>query len=201
MHRGVRREGEQAMNENDLRVIKTKKALHQALLGLLRTNTLESISVSALCREAGVNRGTFYLHYKDVGSLFDEHLHHLLKDLEESYYEPYRHVTMLDPDHLDPSTIRIFHHVKKYQPFYEIVFDKKSSLSYYYSLFEKIKGLMLESTSAHHPDSIDIPLVIAYQANAIMGLLIQWSEDGFTRSPEYMNEQLTNFLKLKNRQH
>ncbi|ANY71390.1 TetR/AcrR family transcriptional regulator [Paenibacillus ihbetae] len=189
------------MNENDLRVIKTKKALHQALLGLLRTNTLESISVSALCREAGVNRGTFYLHYKDVGSLFDEHLHHLLKDLEESYYEPYRHVTMLDPDHLDPSTIRIFHHVKKYQPFYEIVFDKKSSLSYYYSLFEKIKGLMLESTSAHHPDSIDIPLVIAYQANAIMGLLIQWSEDGFTRSPEYMNEQLTNFLKLKNRQH
>jgi len=201
MHRCVRREGEQAMNENDLRVIKTKKALHQALLGLLRTNTLESISVSALCREAGVNRGTFYLHYKDVGSLFDEHLHHLLKDLEESYYEPYRHVTMLDPDHLDPSTIRIFHHVKKYQPFYEIVFDKKSSLSYYYSLFEKIKGLMLESTSAHHPDSIDIPLVIAYQANAIMGLLIQWSEDGFTRSPEYMNEQLTNFLKLKNRQH
>lgn len=201
MHRCVRREGEQAMNENDLRVIKTKKALHQALLGLLRTNTLESISVSALCREAGVNRGTFYLHYKDVGSLFDEHLHHLLKDLEESYYEPYRHVTTLDPDHLDPSTIRIFHHVKKYQPFYEIVFDKKSSLSYYYSLFEKIKGLMLESTSAHHPDSIDIPLVIAYQANAIMGLLIQWSEDGFTRSPEYMNEQLTNFLKLKNRQH
>lgn len=193
--------GEQAMNENDLRVIKTKKALHQALLRLLRTNTLESISVSALCREAGVNRGTFYLHYKDVGTLFDEHLHHLLKDLEESYYEPYRHVTMLDPSHLDPSTIRIFHHVKKYQPFYEIVFDKKSSLSYYYSLFEKIKGLMLESTSAPYPDSIDMPLVIAYQANAIMGLLIQWHEDGFTRSPEYMNEQLTNFLKLKNRQH
>ncbi|MBN2983729.1 TetR/AcrR family transcriptional regulator [Cohnella algarum] len=183
------------MNENDLRVIKTKKALHQALLTLLRSKALESISVSALCREAKVNRGTFYLHYPDVGALFDEHLKHLLKDLEESYYEPYRHVSRLIPRDLDPSTIRIFHHVKKYQPFYEIVFDKKSTLSYYYSLFEKIKGLMRESNSFHETDEKDLALVIAYQANAIMGLLIQWSEDGFARSPEYMNEQLTFLLR------
>lgn len=185
------------MKENDLRVIKTKKALHQALLALLKTQTLESISISTLCREAGVNRGTFYLHYKDVGSLFDEHLLHLLKDLEESYYEPYRHVSPLIPSNLDPSTIRIFHHVKKYQSFYEIVFDRKSSLSYYYSLFEKIKGLMLESYSVHDADVKDVSLLVAYQANAIMGLLIQWNEDGYSHSPEYMNELLTLFLKSR----
>lgn len=183
------------MNENDLRVIKTKQALHQALLALLKTTTLESISVSSLCREAGVNRGTFYLHFKDIGSLFDEHLQHLLNDLEDSYYEPYRHVSLLIPSDLDPSTIRIFHHVKKYQSFYEIVFDKKSSLSYYYSLFEKIKGLMLESSSLSQVNDKDVSLLIAYQANAIMGLLIQWYEDGFSHSPEYMNEQLTYFLR------
>lgn len=185
------------MNENDLRVIKTKKALHQALLALLKTKTLESISVSALCREAEVNRGTFYLHYNDIGTLFDEHLNYLLKDLEESYYEPYRHVSLLIPSLLDPSTIRIFHHVKKYLLFYEIVFDKKSSLSYYYSLLDKIKGLMLESNSKPDLAPKDLSLLIAYQANAIMGMLIQWNEDGFSHSPEYMNEQLSYFLSLQ----
>ena len=185
------------VNENDLRVVKTKKALHQALLALLKTKSLESISVSVLCRQAGVNRGTFYLHYKDVGALFDEHLHDLLQDLEESYYEPYRHVSRLIPGDLDPSTIRIFHHVKKYRPFYEIVFDRRSSLSYYYALLAKIKSLMQSSSSAYPLNDFDLTLLVAYQANALMGLLIQWSEDGFGRSPEYMNEQFTRLLKMR----
>jgi len=184
------------MNENDMRVVKTRRALHQALLTLLKSKSLETISVSALCRQAAVNRGTFYLHYKDVGEVFDEHLRLLLQDLEDSYYEPYRYVAHLVPSHLDPSTIRIFHHVKKYQAFYEIVFDKKSPLSYYYSLFEKIKSLMQISASDTRLDDVkDETLLFAYQANAIMGLLIQWSEDGFARSPEYMNEQFTNLIK------
>ncbi|MFM9277395.1 TetR/AcrR family transcriptional regulator [Paenibacillus jiagnxiensis] len=183
------------MNENDVRVIKTKKALHQALLALLKTKTLESVSVSSLCREAEVNRGTFYLHYKDIRALFDEHLHDLLQDLEESYYEPYRHTSRITSSHLDPSTIRIFHHVKKYQEFYEIVFDKNSSLSYYYSLFEKIKSLIQGSASQFEFDKLDASLQAAYQTNAIMGLLIQWSKDGFAHSPEYMNEQLACILR------
>ncbi|WP_054028853.1 TetR/AcrR family transcriptional regulator [Bacillus sp. FJAT-28004] len=188
------------MNENDLRVIKTKKALHQSLLALLKTRTLESISVSILCREAAVSRGTFYLHYVDIRALFDEHLHYLLKDLEDSYYEPYRHVSQLIPSHLDPTTIRIFHHVKKYQLFYEIVFDKKSSLSYYYSLLDKIKSLMQNSSSVYYLGNRDLSLLVAYQSNAIMGLLIQWSEDGFAHSPEYMNEQLTYFLRMQDKE-
>jgi AcrR family transcriptional regulator len=189
------------MNENDLRVVKTKQALHQALLALLKTKTLESISVSALCREAGINRGTFYLHYTDVGVLFDEHLHYLLQDMEDSYYEPYRHASRINPSHLDPSTIRIFHHVKKYQPFYEIVFDKKSPLSYYYSLLVKITSLMQSSSSddLRGESEVDISLVVAYQANAIMGLLVRWNADGFARSPEYMNEQLTHILRIQHK--
>lgn len=183
------------MNENDVRVIKTKKALHQALLVLLKTKALETISVSSLCREADVNRGTFYLHYKDIRALFDEHLHDLLQDLEESYYEPYRHTSRITSTQLDPSTIRIFHHVKKYQEFYEIVFNKNSSLSYYYSLFEKIKSLIQGSASQFEFDKLDASLQAAYSTNAIMGLLIEWSKDGFASSPEHMNEQLVSILK------
>ncbi|RUS45579.1 TetR/AcrR family transcriptional regulator [Cohnella sp. AR92] len=183
------------MNENDLRVIKTKKALHTALLALLKKQSLESISVSALCSQASVTRGTFYLHYKDVAGLFDEHLSSLLQDLEESYMEPYRHGLRNLPLQLDPSTIRIFHHVKKYQPFYEIVFDKKSPLSYYYSLFEKIKRLMLDNTEEYSDLLRDHAMLTSYQANAIMGLLIQWYEEGFERSPEAMNDELSFLVK------
>ncbi|MBB6733718.1 TetR/AcrR family transcriptional regulator C-terminal domain-containing protein [Cohnella zeiphila] len=183
------------MNENDQRVIQTKRALHGALLALLKTKPLESVSVSALCREAQLNRGTFYLHYKDVEALFDEHLQSLLRDLEESYYEPYKTAPHLEVRSLDPSTIRIFHHVKKYRQFYDIVFDRKSPLSYYYSLFEKIKSLMRESAATYSIGDRDLAMLVAYQANALMGLLIQWSEENFARSPESMNEQFASFLR------
>lgn len=185
------------LNQNDQRVIKTKKALHVALVALLKTRPLEKISISTLCREAKVNRGTFYLHYHDVGTLFDEHIHYLLKDLEESYYEPYQHVPELTLNRLEPSMIRIFHHVKKYQSFYEIVFDKKSSLSYYYSLFNKIKSLLHESISNYQLGDKNGDLLLSYQTNAIMGLLIEWSENGFESSPEYMNEQFFSLLKMR----
>lgn len=183
------------LNENDLRVVKTKRALHEALLAMLKTKTLESISVSALCAKAGVTRGTFYLHYKDVGALFDEHLSSLLRDLEESYLEPFRHVSRIDPRRIDPSTIRIFHHVKKYQAFYEIVFDRNSSIAYYYSLFDQIKRLMRDHMEGFALPDRDPSMLISYQANAIMGMLIQWYEEGFRRSPEEMNDELTFYLK------
>lgn len=185
------------MKDTDLRIVNTKRSLHRALLTLLKSTALEAISVSALCREAGVSRGAFYLHYTDVPSLFDEHIHQLLQDLEDSFYEPYRHVSRIVPSNLDPSTIRIFHHVKKYQPFYEIVFDKRSSLSYYYALFEKIKSLIMESASSDLSGEQDVGLLLAYQANAIMGMLIQWNEEGYNLTPEQMNERLTYMLKLR----
>lgn len=184
------------MNPNDLRVVKSKQALHGALVELLKVKPLEAISISELCRIAKVNRGTFYLHYEQKEALFEEYFEELMKDLEDSYYEPYRHVEVLHTSSLDPATIRIFHHISNHKEFYKIVFSKKASLAYYYLFFEKIKGLLKINFEQHeNDDSIDVPLFVAYQANAIAGMIMQWSADGFSHSAEYMNRQLVQFLR------
>lgn len=51
------------MKENQ-RIALTRRLLRDALLQLLREKPLEKISVSALCRTAGINRTTFYHHYQ-----------------------------------------------------------------------------------------------------------------------------------------
>lgn len=50
----------------DPRQARTSAALRAALVRLLAHRPLDTISVSELCREAGVHRTTFYKHAKDV---------------------------------------------------------------------------------------------------------------------------------------
>ena len=52
-------------NKEDLRVRKTKKALFDAFLELLRAKPFDEITVNELCDTAGVRRATFYKHYSD----------------------------------------------------------------------------------------------------------------------------------------
>jgi AcrR family transcriptional regulator len=51
--------------KEDLRVVRTKKALTEAFLKLLEQKPLDDITVNELCDTAGVRRATFYKHYSD----------------------------------------------------------------------------------------------------------------------------------------
>lgn len=66
----------------DQRVRVTKQLLRTAFLALLAKKPVQSISIKELCEEAGVNRSTFYLHYKDVYDLQEQLEGELLLELE-----------------------------------------------------------------------------------------------------------------------
>ena len=60
-----------------LRVERTKKRVHEALLELLRKGDINRISIRELCSLAEINRTTFYNHY---GSQYD-----VLNEMAEEY--------------------------------------------------------------------------------------------------------------------
>lgn len=68
--------------------------IRSALFQLLREKSLDSITVTDICRIADINRGTFYKYYRDVGDLFyqleknfTERLHELFKESEASDFD------------------------------------------------------------------------------------------------------------------
>ncbi|QFG00476.1 TetR/AcrR family transcriptional regulator [Psychrobacillus glaciei] len=185
------------MSSIDIRIVKTKEALHQSLLEILKEKALETISVSEICRRARVNRGTFYLHYAQVEDLFEEYFKEIMEDLAISYEEPYRHVSILKSSSLNPATIRIFHHIEKYKPFYKIVFSKNAPLTYYYLLFEEINELLNKDKGMKSEEEFDMNVYCAYQANAILGIIIQWYKEDFQQSADYLNQQLVKILNVK----
>lgn len=59
-------------NTEDTRFRNCGRRIRDALADLLQTKSLTDISVSELSRKAKVSRATFYVHYDNVGDVFDE---------------------------------------------------------------------------------------------------------------------------------
>lgn len=76
------------MKNEDLRIIKTKKALFISLLELMKTKSFENIKISDICENALINRSTFYSHYNDKYELLVEMLNNqrniLLSELKKN---------------------------------------------------------------------------------------------------------------------
>lgn len=74
------------MNEKkmDSRVRRTKKLLREGLAQLMLEKSVKKISVRELSDLVEINRGTFYLHYKDI---FD-----LVKEIEDELFEEFEEI-------------------------------------------------------------------------------------------------------------
>lgn len=63
---------EKHVRKTDRRTLYTKMVIKDAILNLLEKKAYSTITVADICREAEINRGTFYLHYDNISGILDE---------------------------------------------------------------------------------------------------------------------------------
>lgn len=68
---------------------------------------------------------------------------------------------------------------------------------YYYLLFNEVKKLLINEVI--HQNEIEPGFYSSYQANAILGMIIQWYMDDFQQSANFLNEQLVKILNTKDK--
>jgi len=71
------------MHDTDRRVVYTKKILRSSLMKLLEEKPISRISVTELCTAAGINRGTFYSHYRQPEDVLRQIEDDLVDDIEK----------------------------------------------------------------------------------------------------------------------
>lgn len=65
------------MERSESKYFITAEKMDKAFIELLGETCFEFITVKEICRRAGVNRSTFYLHYETIGDLLSESMDYL----------------------------------------------------------------------------------------------------------------------------
>lgn len=162
------------MNNNDRRVKRTKKALHDALLTLLQEKSINEITITELTTLADVNRATFYFYYTD---LID-----MLQQIQSEAYESFKNV--IQKTTVSVSTIEGF---TEYAERLLTFCRENESLCRFIinndinnQLYTYIKGLMLTNipnTKEMFDEDNPARYISNFVITAMIGIVIDWMDD------------------------
>lgn len=101
---------------NNKRKKESMERLEKVFIELLQTKELNEISVSDICKRAGLNRTTFYANYTDIYGLADS----IRDKLEVAVSDLYRNEITQGFNSND--YLKLFRHIKENQIFYRTYF-------------------------------------------------------------------------------
>ena len=101
---------------NNKKKRESKQKIEKVFIQLLQTKELNEISVTEICKEAHLNRSTFYANYLDVYDLADK----VALDLEQEVFSLYKEER--DTKYNSNDFLKLFRHIKENQIFYQTYF-------------------------------------------------------------------------------
>ena len=102
--------------KNNRRKQASMQKIEQVLVELLQTKELNQISVSDICKRAGLNRSTFYANYVDIYGLADA----IREKLEAQVAELYK--DEVEQGFNSNNYLILFQHIAQNQIFYRTYF-------------------------------------------------------------------------------
>ena len=169
----------------DRRVRKTRRQLRECLITLLKEKKVQDITVRELTDMADLNRGTFYLHYKDV---FD-----LLEKTEAELQEDFNQL-VCKHDAVDlkqrPSVIfnEVYSLVYDNADLIEILLGENGDLNFVNRLKQLIREKCLKDWMEvfRSGNAAAFDAFFSFIVSGCIGLVQYWLQTGLKETPEQM---------------
>lgn len=164
----------------------TKRALEASLKNLLLKKPLDKITVKDLTDDCGINRMTFYYHFKDIYDLAGwSCVEDAAKALEgKKTYDTWHE-----------GLLQIFGAVEENKPF---IMNAYHSLSrervetYLYRLtYDLVIGVVEERAAGMPVRPEDKEFIADFYKYALVGLMLDWIKKGMKEDPEALVERLS----------
>ncbi len=164
---------------SDRRIRRTQNNLKKALLSLLQTKNINEISIRELAELADINRGTFYLHYRDP--------YDLLRQLSEQFLAELQQLTE-DNSHIGTyqSLCRLYHFIQTNHELLHILLGVNGDILFQNSLEKMLIKNILEqemNTSSKN-DYRTFEYYTTFAVSGWVAVIRSWLDNGMKESPE-----------------
>lgn len=187
----MRNEIEHEMKKEDRRIRKTKAMLREALTSLMQKKSIREISVKELTDLVDINRGTFYLHYRDIFDMVDQ----MEDELMTEFIVMLTSCLPIDSDEPPYSLLEsIFQFLKDNAGLCTVLLGNNGDIVF----VNKLKNFVKENCflSWFKSKQLDDPLRFQYIYNFIssgcIGVFEAWLYGGTKESPQEMAAIITN---------
>ena len=180
------------MNKSESKYFNTALKMDKAFLRLLQKKEFAYITVKEICKEAGVNRSTFYLHYENIGDLLAESTEYMYQQFlsympEESCMAdvkecPLEELYLITPKYLKP----YFIYIKEQKWLFKTVVENSGILNLkdtYDRMFYHVFTPILER---FHVPQKDRKYIMAYYIHGILAVTEQWLRQDCEDSEEHI---------------
>ena len=168
----------------------TKRALEQSLKNLLLKKPLTKITINDIAEDCGINRMTFYYHFKDIYDLVEwSCLEDARKALEEKKtYETWQQ-----------GFIQLFEAVRENKPFIMNVYrcvHREQVEKYLKPLVDNLLlGVINEKAAGMTVRDEDKSFIAQVYSYVFVGLMLDWIRDDMREDPEALVGRLALVLK------
>ena len=161
------------MKNVDTRVQYTKYKLRTAVLNLLQKKSIDKITVKEVCDEAGINRGTFYLHYESPAAL--------LKDIEKQFFEENKKLfdSFWQAGREQNIIEALFSCIKENSDVFRILMGPHGDPYFASELFNGMREGVLDQWQMEFPhyDRCDLDFIFDYVLLGSTRLILNWLND------------------------
>jgi len=170
----------------DQRVLVTKRLLREALLELMKEKTISKITPTELCRKAGINRNTFYAHYRAPEDVLREIEDEFLTECQQSFDESLNYESI---EQLVTECVAIF---IKYADICTIIFSENSDSRGLEQLVNMARAKSSEEWKrAGLPENdIEREFFHRYCTAGTVSVIREWIKNGMRESPQRMADVL-----------
>ncbi len=168
----------------------TKRALEQSLKNLLLKKPLNKITINDIAEDCGINRMTFYYHFKDIYDLVEWAC---LEDARKALAEKKTHDTWQE------GFLQIFEAVRENKPFVLNVYrcaDREQVEKYLKTLTDElIMGVIEEEAAELTVREEDKRFIARVYSYIFVGIMLDWVRDGMTVEPEKIVADLARVIQ------
>lgn len=187
------------MNKQKEKYSSTAFLMDEALICLLNEKDYEYITVKEICKKAGVNRSTFYLHYESIDDLLEETLGFINKKFLDYFEDTSDFITNINvssKENLylinDKYLVPYLNYIKDNKNIFLASFKRRKtmkSVERYESLEKYVLNPIL--------DKYDVPTkmreyILSFYINGIVALIGTWIKNNC----DMPVEEMINIIKI-----